>query len=206
MIVALLAAATDKPPLVDATTGSIIVALIAAVCTGLFSVWVKKARSPADVLAQQTALEQAQAQRARDERERDAAKEQGYREAAEFIKKSAETAIATYRDQTAELRETIQLLTTALEQHQRMNQAERDLSSEERANNERTIARLKQRIVALESQIENLLQLGRAQQLKIDVLEGRQPATAVELLDTTIPTEQLAHLQAALTADPLEPV
>jgi chromosome segregation ATPase len=200
-----LADASTKPPLVDATTATIIVALIGALFTGVFSIWVKKARSPADRLAQQVALEQAQAQRARDERERDAAKEQGFREAAEFVKKSAETAIATYRDQTSELRETIQVLTASLETHQRIKEAERLMGAAEREANESTITRLQGRIAALEEQIKNLLDLTRAQQLKIDVMEGRRSASSEELDDSTIPRAQLEHLQAAMAHDPLEP-
>lgn len=205
MTLTTILAEAAKPPLVDATTASIIVAAIGAFGTGMFALWVKKARSPADRLAQQVALETAQANRAREERERDAAKEQGYREAAEFIKKSAETAIATYRDQTSELRETIQVLTTSLETHQRIKEAERNLSEQERLANEATIERLQTRIRALEAQITNLLALTRNQQLKIDVLEGRTPVAAADTIDATIPREQLAHLTAAMNTEPLEP-
>jgi chromosome segregation ATPase len=196
-----LAAEPTKAPLENSTISAIVVSSIAAILSGAFAIWVKKARTPADRLAQQVALEEAQAKRAREERERDAAKEQGYREAAEFIKKSAETAIATYKDQTSELRETIAVLTNSLETHQRIASAERQLSDDERNANNATVTKLRDRIAALEDQIENLLTLTRAQQLKIDVLEGRAPAES-EPLDGTIPREQLRNLTHAMTTGP----
>lgn len=202
LVLTAAAAAEQKPPLAESTISAIIVSGIGAVLTGVFALWLKKARSPADRLAQQVALEEAQAQRAREERERDAAKEQGYREAAEFIKKSAETAIETYKDQTAELRETIQVLTTSLETHQRIKEAERSMSEQERRLNEQTIQRLRDRIVSLEEQVSRLLDLTRAQQLKIDLLEGNPTETVDSLEDGTIPSAQLAHLREALHQTP----
>lgn len=202
MILTLVLAAAETPPkapLAESILSAVIVSGIGAILTGVFAIWLKKARSPADKLAQEVALEEAKAKRAKEERERDAAKEQGYREAAEFIKKSAETAIATYKDQTAELRETIQVLTSSLETHQRIASAERTLSEEERAANTATIAKLRSRINALEEQVKNLLTLAHNQQLKIDVLEGRAPAEVV--LDGTIPREQLAALKSAMHPD-----
>jgi TolA-binding protein len=192
-----LAEAQSAPPLIDATLGTIIVALITCVGGGIFAVWAKRSRSPADHLAQQIASEEARERRIRAERERDAAKEAGFKEAAEFVKKSAESAIQTYRDQTVNLRETIEVLTTSLETHQRIASTDRALSDEERRVNDQTIRALRERIRALESQVSDLQNLTRAQQLKIDVLEGRTSSDVVDL-DATIPRAQLEHLTQAM--------
>jgi hypothetical protein len=196
--------AEAKPPLVDATLGTILVALITVIGGGIFAVWAKRSRTPADHLAQQIAAEEARERRIRAEHETLAAKEAGFKEAAEFVKKSAESAIQTYRDQTVNLRETIEVLTSSLETHQRIAATDRALSEEERRANEDTIVKLRGRIRALEAQAADLMSLTRAQQLKIDVLEGRTSSDAVDL-DATIPRAQLEHLTQAMNLTPETP-
>jgi chromosome segregation ATPase len=198
-ILALLAAA-ETPPLIDPVTGSLIGVVSAAAIGGFFTLMVKRSRGPADVLAAQVAADEAARRRAETEAAALRSRELGFQEAAQFIKQSAESAIETYRNQQSELTATISVLTDSLEQHQRFTSAERDMSRAERESNEATIARLRERISSLQDQNEGLIELTRAQQLKIDMLEGRVQIEDVEPDNyRTLPAAEIQQLRDAMT-------
>jgi hypothetical protein len=177
-LIALAASAAERPPLVDPVLGAIIGSVGAAIAAGLFAVFVKGKRAPADVLA---------------------AREKGFAEAAAFIKATAESAIATYKDQQTELTATIGVLTDALEQQQRLAGVQRDMSEVEKATHESTIRKLRERITSLQQQVDKLLDLTQAQQIKIAVLEGRTPVTDIDPdLFRTMGRQELDNLKTQM--------
>jgi chromosome segregation ATPase len=190
--------AVEATPLIDPGLTVLATTFITVVIGGVMAILLKRARGPAERLAEQTRSDTAAAERTRAEAERDAMKEAGYREAAEFVKQSASTSIATYREQTIELSKTITLLTTSLESNQRLLDAQRNLTAAERRGYEETIAALRARIVALEGQLANLQELTRHQRIKLDLLE--QATAAVDESEfSTIPPAELDALRAAMT-------
>jgi chromosome segregation ATPase len=198
-LIALAASAAERPPLVDPVLGAIIGSVGAAIAAGLFAVFVKGKRAPADVLAAQVAADEAQARRIEADREDRKAREKGFAEAAAFIKATAESAIATYKDQQSELTATIGVLTDALEQQQRLASVQRDMSAVEKATHESTIAKLRERITSLQQQVDKLLDLTQAQQIKIAVLEGRTPVTDIDPdLFRTMGRQELDNLKTQM--------
>lgn len=190
--------AVEATPLIDPALSVLATTFITVVIGGVMAILLKRARGPAERLAEQERADTAAAERTRAEAERDAMKEAGYREAAEFVKQSASTSIATYREQTIELSKTITLLTTSLESNQRLLDAQRNLTEAERRGYEETIAALRARIVALEGQLVNLQEITRQQRIKLDLLE--QATAAVDENEfSTIPPAELDALRAAMT-------
>jgi hypothetical protein len=76
---------------------------------------------------------------------------------------------------------------------------QRDMSAVEKATHESTIAKLRERITSLQQQVDKLLDLTQAQQIKIAVLEGRTPVTDIDPdLFRTMGRQELDNLKTQM--------